>query len=58
MKKWYICTIVCSSGKDRVLIILFQLYGSKAELFESNFFWVGHLPANLHIGRTANPILI
>ena len=34
-------TIIDSSGKDCVLIILFQLYGSKAGLFESNLFWVG-----------------
>ena len=34
-------TIIGSSGRDYVLIILFQFYGSKAELFESNLIWVG-----------------
>ena len=33
MKKLYMCTNVGSSGRDCVLIILFQLYGSKAQLF-------------------------
>ena len=33
--------IIGSSGRDYVLIILFQIYGSKAGLFESNLFWVG-----------------
>ena len=35
------CIIVGSSGRNCVLIILFQLYGSKTGLFESNLFWVG-----------------
>ena len=30
-----------SPRKDCVLIILFQLYGYKAGLIESNLFWVG-----------------
>ena len=30
-----------SSGRDCVLIILFQLYGSKAGLFEGNLLWPG-----------------
>ena len=30
MKKTYMYTIIGSSGRERVLIILFQLYGSKA----------------------------
>ena len=29
-------TIIGSSGRDCVLIILFQLYGSKVEFFEDN----------------------
>ena len=41
MKKPYMHTIIGSSGRDCVLIILFQLYGSKARLFEYNLFWVG-----------------
>ena len=40
MKKQYMCTIVGSSGRDCILIILFQLYGTKAGLFEDNLFWV------------------
>ena len=59
MKKLYMCTIIGSSGRECVLIILFQLYGSKAGLFEGDLFWVGQydLP-NLYIGRRTNPILI
>ena len=34
MKKQYMHTITASSGRDHVLIILFQLYGSKAGLFK------------------------
>ena len=33
-------TIIGSSGRDCVLIILFQLYGSKAKLFEDNLLWL------------------
>ena len=53
-------TILGSSGKDCVLIILFQLYGSRIGLFESDFFWVGQYDPhpNLHIGKRTNPILI
>ena len=36
MKKLYMRIIVGSSRRDCVLIILFQLHGSKAELFEGN----------------------
>ena len=36
MKKTYTCTIIGSSGKDCVLIILFQHYDSKARSFEGN----------------------
>ena len=35
-------TVIGSSGRDCVLIISFELYGSNAGLFESNLFWVGH----------------
>ena len=35
------CIIVGSSGRNCVLIIFFQLYGSKTGLFESNLVWVG-----------------
>ena len=35
-------TIIGSSGRDCVLIIFFQLYGSRAGLFEDDLFWVGH----------------
>ena len=41
MKKPYMRTIVGSSGSDCVLIILLQLCGSKAWLFEGDLFWVG-----------------
>ena len=41
MKKPYMRTIIGSSGRDCVLITLFQLYASKAGLFEGNLFWVG-----------------
>ena len=58
MKKPYIHTIIHYSGKHCVLIILFQLYGSKAGLSDSNLFWVGHCTPNLHTGRTTNPIFI
>ena len=47
-------TIIGSSGRDCVWIILFQIYGCKAGLFESNLYWVGQydLPTlNLSIGR-------
>ena len=40
IKKLYMYTIIGSSGRDCVLIILFQLYGSKAGLFEDNLFWL------------------
>ena len=41
MIKPYMPTITGSSGRDCVLIILFQLYGFKAGLFEGSLFWVG-----------------
>ena len=54
-------TIIGSFGRVCVLVILFQLYGSEAGLFEGNLFWVGQYdspPPNLHIGKRTNPILI
>ena len=41
MKKLYIRTIKGFSGRDCVLIIIFQLYSSKTGLFEGNLFWMG-----------------
>ena len=41
MKKLYLRTTIGSSGRDYVLIVLFQLYGTNAGLFEDNLFWVG-----------------
>ena len=35
------CTIIGSSRRDCVLVILFQFYISKAGPFEGNLFWVG-----------------
>ena len=53
MKKPYKGTIICSSGRDCVLIILFQLEDSKADLFEGDLLRVGQYdPPNLHAGRT------
>ena len=34
-------TIIGFSGRGCVLIIIFQLCGSKAGIFEDNLFWVG-----------------
>ena len=53
-------TILGSPARDHILIVLFQLYGSKAGLFESNLFWVGQYdhPCKLCIGRRTSPILI
>ena len=60
MKKMYMRTILGSPVRDHILIVLFQLYGSKAGLFESNLFWVGQYdhPCKLCIGRRTSPILI
>ena len=64
MEKCNMHTIIGSSGTyhcahDCALMILFQLYGSKAGLFEGNLFWVGqHDSPNLHIGRRTSPIII
>ena len=50
--------ILGSSGRDCVLMILFQFYGSKAGFFQGNLLWVGQYNPNLHIGRKTNPVLI
>ena len=43
MKKLYMHTVIGSSGRSHVLMILFSLYGlKKAGLFDGNLFWVGH----------------
>ena len=49
-------TIIGSSRRDSVLIILFHLYGTKGGLFEGNLFWV--VQYDLHSGRRTNPLLI
>ena len=41
MKKPYLRTIIGSSGKGCVSVILFKLNGTKDGLFEDNLFWVG-----------------
>ena len=43
IKLWKSCTYakIGSSGRDCVLFILFQIYGSRAGLFEGDLFWVG-----------------
>ena len=57
-KKLYMSSIIGSSGRDFVLIILFQFYGSKDGLSESYLFWVGQCATrNLHIGKRTEPIL-
>ena len=65
MKKPSMLTIIGSSGRDSVLMILFQLYGTKAGHFKvicSGGGGGGGVsmtpPQILHIGRRANPILI
>ena len=40
MKKRYMRTIIGSSERHCVLIILFPLYGSNAGRFEFNLFWM------------------
>ena len=49
--------IIGSSARDCVLIILFQLNGSKAGFFESQYD-PPPLHLKLHIGKRTNPILI
>ena len=47
------------SRRDCVLIILFQLYGSKVGLFQGNLFWVGQYdPPKCSLGRKTDPMLI
>ena len=59
MKKLYIRIIIGSSETDCVLIVLFELHGSKTGLFEGNLLWVGQYdPSNFHLGRRTNPVLI
>ena len=41
MKKLYMRTNIGSSERGSVLIILYQLYGSKAGLFDGNLLWAG-----------------
>ena len=41
MKKPYMSSTIGSSGRDCVLIILFQFYGFRAWCFKSNLFQVG-----------------
>ena len=58
MKKLYMRTIIGASGKVCVLIILFQLYGSKAGLFGGNLFWVGQHDPQPSCWKKTNPVLI
>ena len=39
IKNPHMRTVIGSSGRDYVLIILFPFYGSKARIFEYNLFW-------------------
>ena len=41
MRNPYMGTIIGSSGRECALVILFQIYGSKAGLFEGNLLGVG-----------------
>ena len=47
-------TIIGSSGRDCVLVIVFQLDASKAGLFEGNLFWVGQYDLNQPSFRKKN----
>ena len=59
MKKLYMHAIIGSSGKDCVLIILFQLDGSMPGLFKVLYSgWVSMTPPNLLSGRNARQIRI
>ena len=51
-------SIIDSSGRDCVLIILFRLYGSKAGLFGVNLFWVRQYDPHPSYWKKTNPILI
>ena len=51
------CKII--SLLEGISSILFQLYDTKARLFEGNLFWVGRYDhPNFHTGRRTNPISI
>ena len=50
MKKLYMRTIIGSSERDCVLIVLFQLFASKAGILEGSLL--------VYIGRRTTPILI
>ena len=52
-------TIIGSPGRDCILIILFQVYGSRDGVFEGYFILEGQYDhQNFHIGRKTNTILI
>ena len=58
MKKSYMSTIIGSSGRDRVFIILIWLYGSKAGLYGSKAGLYGSkagMTPNLCVGRRTHP---
>ena len=58
MKKPYMHTIMGSSGRYCILIISFQLHGSKTRPLKSHLFWVGQYdPQPSYLTKT-NPILI
>ena len=57
MKKPYMHTIIGSSGRDCVSVILFQLYGSWARLFEGNLFLVGQYYPQRSSPKTTEIIL-
>ena len=53
------CLIKVSSEGAVFLIILFQLYGTKAAHFEGNYSdWTSMTTPTHHIGERTNPILI
>ena len=59
MKKPHICTVIGSSGRGYVLIILFALYCSMVGFLIVIYSGlVNSMTPNLYIGRKANPILI
>ena len=51
---------IIGSGRDCVLIILFQLYGCKVGLFQGDLFWGGgvSMTPKLSYWNKVNPILI
>ena len=52
-------TVIGSSERDCVLVILFQLYGSKAGFLKVIYCgWVNMTPQPSYTGRRTNPILI